>query len=58
MQDLENEIYTSTTYTWKSDDKKVEYVSLEDFDRTVKELTRRINILESKVCTLNGWDTK
>ena len=66
MRDLRNEMYQSASTN--ADILKEEpeqdyyasgnYVGREEFNRVVKGLERRINILESKLNALSGWDTK
>lgn len=63
MRDLRNEMYASATRVEEdsiSGTKRIDmtYVTREEFNRTIKELERKIAFLEAKLNSENGWGVK
>ena len=63
MRDLRNEMYASATRVEEDSvngTKRIDmtYITREEFNRTIKELERKIAFLEAKLNSENGWGAK
>ena len=64
MRDLRNEMYASSMHPDNDNSfggtKRIDmtYVTREEFNRTIKELERKIAFLEAKLNSENGWGVK